>query len=70
MAKPKKPFPGLNGTFVLGLKYDGVWVAHKGGHTVNVLKRERRTLPQWPDSHVHIFTNNPGDPTPEEQLES
>jgi hypothetical protein len=68
MAKPKRPFPGLRGPLVLALKYDDTWVAHIGGQTENVLKAERRRLPQWSDDKVHIFTNNVGDPSPEEQL--
>jgi hypothetical protein len=67
MAKPKRPFPGMRGKFVLGLNYDGTWVAHMGANDANKLRRERQNLRQWPDNKVAIFTNNIGDPSPEEQ---
>lgn len=71
MAKPKRPFPGMRGTYVLALLYEydpPVWIAHMGANDLAKLRAERRRLPQWSDSKVHIFNNDIGDPSPKEQL--
>ena len=68
MGNQKRPFRGMRGAFVLALNYDGTWVAHMGANVESTLRTERRRLPQWPDDKVHIFTNNPGDPSPAEQM--